>query len=233
MSLQNPRVRAFTLIELLVVVAIIAILMAILLPSLGRARDNAKLSVCASNLRMLNIAATAYTNDNNAYIGYTVGIDRKVLLYPYIMEGQNNSDVSGKQVWFCPANANPTTQCGYGFNTNLNYQLPTAIARPITTVSVCDGGLLDNGVKLSDSLTTQLNPPSAPTTKTCLRPNARHKGTTAVNVGFFDGHVEPQPVMLPFYPPPNANKNTTWQYAATIYSSPTSASYTDGWWSVK
>jgi prepilin-type N-terminal cleavage/methylation domain-containing protein/prepilin-type processing-associated H-X9-DG protein len=53
---------AFTLIEILVVVAIIALLIAVLLPSLSRARENAKASVCASNGHQMGLALQMYTN---------------------------------------------------------------------------------------------------------------------------------------------------------------------------
>ncbi len=58
------RKKGFTLIELLVVVAIIALLIAILLPSLNRAREQAKRSTCSSNLRQIFTAMYEYSGDN-------------------------------------------------------------------------------------------------------------------------------------------------------------------------
>jgi prepilin-type N-terminal cleavage/methylation domain-containing protein len=60
---KNYNTKAFTLIELLVVISIIAVLMSILLPSLNRARAQAKAVVCKSNLRNLYIAEVVYTED--------------------------------------------------------------------------------------------------------------------------------------------------------------------------
>lgn len=56
--------KAFTLIELLVVVAIIAVLIAILLPSLNRARESARKVSCGANLRQIGVTLQTYANDN-------------------------------------------------------------------------------------------------------------------------------------------------------------------------
>ena len=60
--------RGFTLVELLVVVAIIALLVSILLPTLGKAKEQARIVMCMSNLKGLNLAFVFYTDEHNDWL---------------------------------------------------------------------------------------------------------------------------------------------------------------------
>lgn len=70
----HKRRQGFTLIELLVVVAIIAILIAILMPSLSNARAQSKAVMCASNLRSVGLAMEIYRNENDGRYVPTVDV---------------------------------------------------------------------------------------------------------------------------------------------------------------
>lgn len=64
---EQMKNKAFTLIELLVVITIIALLLTILMPSLMRAKEQARGLYCRNNLRQMAVAASSYTLDNDDY----------------------------------------------------------------------------------------------------------------------------------------------------------------------
>jgi prepilin-type N-terminal cleavage/methylation domain-containing protein/prepilin-type processing-associated H-X9-DG protein len=110
----------FTLIELLVVVAIIALLIAILLPSLGKARENARITVCGTHLRQIAAANLMYIDQNGGSM-ITAEIDTTAsgasspqfwcndLVTQGYLPTKNNVDPSGQHalvststIFYCP-----------------------------------------------------------------------------------------------------------------------------------
>jgi prepilin-type N-terminal cleavage/methylation domain-containing protein/prepilin-type processing-associated H-X9-DG protein len=73
---QRNFLRAFTLIELLVVIAIIAILAAMLLPALARAKEAGKRTACLNNLRQLSLSAQMYVSDSQGFYPPRSNTDR-------------------------------------------------------------------------------------------------------------------------------------------------------------
>ena len=94
--------RAFTLVELLVVIGIIALLIAILMPALARAKEAANRTKCASNLRQLTMAAMLYAADDKTgvyiwYDGSGAGDDLSPLWPKYL---------KSLQITVCPSTQN-------------------------------------------------------------------------------------------------------------------------------
>ena len=125
--------RAFTLIELLVVVAIIALLISILLPSLSRARELSKRLVCGANLKGLGTAFKIYANDyyeqwpvvpfDHSKIADTKGIKyvgeiREISTNLPTLERETISETEDEDEYEGPSTALSTTRCFWMFIRN-------------------------------------------------------------------------------------------------------------------
>ena len=110
MKQANQTSRAFTLVELLVVVATVAILVAMLLPAMRKARQAALSVSCLSNLRQAGIGFQIYAAENNQFIPIYRSNNGNVRMWAWFLSyGVNSHDQPGKKVFvdrkvsLCPA----------------------------------------------------------------------------------------------------------------------------------
>jgi prepilin-type N-terminal cleavage/methylation domain-containing protein/prepilin-type processing-associated H-X9-DG protein len=111
---QGSRARGFTLIELLVVIAIIAVLAALLLPALARAKQKTIQINCVSNLKQLSQALQMYADDNGDYLpgplwngmqaSFKADSDQEILyyIYPYLAVSPPSDTPTVVPVAACP-----------------------------------------------------------------------------------------------------------------------------------
>src|SRR5438034_8383984 len=129
---QAKTSRAFTLVELLVVIGIIAILIAILLPTLIKSRESARRAACLSNLRQVHTAFFFYAGNykDQVPLGFRAGNKQfnsmmysfttsKIVLLGWLY---NDHLMANPNVFFCPSETDPRAL----FNTGANPRPPGA-----------------------------------------------------------------------------------------------------------
>ena len=125
-GMRSLRRRGFTLVELMVVIAIIGVLIGLLLPTVGRARESARRAACLSNLRQVHQSFLLFAEDHNGQVplGFRAGrmqfnsmiysgTSKKFCLFGALYK---TGLLPRPEILFCPSNEDPQSN----FNSELN-----------------------------------------------------------------------------------------------------------------
>ena len=198
--------RRFTLIELLVVIAIIAILAAMLLPALAKARAKAQQSNCIGNLKQMALGLEMYQMDYKYTLpsarllpdGWAAGA---ILPYCNDLKVLECPSWEGTPGWICGGNCHPGGQCtrnyeaGYTYanttaaggcvNDNLGFK-PSAFLKPSQRVSAYDGYCRHSTTSQDMADPGRVH---AASPVPVYDPGRAYRHNSQFNTAFYDGHV--------------------------------------------